>query len=110
MYHFLLHKEALVINKTAWVDFRDGKWQTEIDVRDFIMKNFTPYVGDESLLTAPTQTTSELWDQVMDLTKQERENGGGLDMDTSMGSTMTSRGAGVWNKDKERIVGFRTDK
>src|SRR5690625_6570752 len=74
MYHFLLHKEALVMNKTAWVDFRDGKWQTEIDVRDFIMKNFTPYVGDESFLTAPTQTTSELWDQVMDLTKQEREN------------------------------------
>src|SRR5699024_571812 len=102
MYHFLLHKEKLVMNKTARFDFRDGKRQTEIDVREFIMKNFTPYVGDKSFLTAPTQTTSELWDRVMDLTKQERENGGVLDMDTSIVSTITSHGAGFLNKDKER--------
>ena len=67
---------------SAWVDFKEGKWQTEVDVRDFIMNNFTPYVGDEAFLTGATKTTDELWEQVMDLTKQERENGGVLDMDT----------------------------
>ena len=82
-------------------DFKAGKWQTEIDVRDFIMNNFTPYVGDEHFLADPTPETTELWEQVMDLTKQERENGGVLDMDTAIVSTITSHGPGFLNKDKE---------
>lgn len=94
---------------SAWVDFKEGKWQTEVDVRDFIMNNFTPYVGDEAFLTGATKTTDELWEQVMDLTKQERENGGVLDMDTSIVSTIISHGPGYLDKEKERIVGFQTD-
>ena len=94
---------------SAWVDFKEGKWQTEVDVRDFIMNNFTPYVGDETFLTGATKTTDELWEQVMDLTKQERENGGVLDMDTSIVSTIISHGPGYLDKEKERIVGFQTD-
>src|SRR5699024_12682467 len=74
------------------------------------MNNFTPYVGDESFLTGSTKTTDELWDQVMDLTKQERDNGGVLDMDTAIVSTITSHGPGYLNKNKEKIVGFQTDK
>src|SRR5690554_6653304 len=73
------------------------------------MKNFTPYVGNEEFLTGATKATDELWDQVMDLTKQERENGGVLDMDTSIVSTITSHGSGFLNKDKERVVGVQTD-
>ena len=95
---------------SAWIDFKDGKWQTEIDVRDFIMKNFTPYVGDEEFLTDSTTSTNELWDQVMELTTKERENGGALDMDTSIVSTIISHGPGYLNKEKERVVGFQTDK
>src|SRR5690625_1264111 len=73
------------------------------------MNNFTPYVGDEAFLTGSTKTTDELWDQVMDLTKQERENGGVLDMDTSIVSTIISHGPGYLDKEKEKIVGFQTD-
>ncbi|MFC0302511.1 formate C-acetyltransferase [Virgibacillus soli] len=94
----------------AWADFRSGKWQSEIDVRDFIMKNFNPYVGDESFLAEPTEATRELWDEVMELSKQERENGGVLDMDTKIVSTITSHGPGYLDKEKEKVVGFQTDK
>ncbi|MBU5467865.1 formate C-acetyltransferase [Virgibacillus sp. MSJ-26] len=94
----------------AWLGFRKGKWVSEIDVRDFIMQNFSPYVGDESFLSEPTEATNELWEQVMDLTKQERDNGGVLDMDTEIVSTITSHGPGYLNKNKEKIVGFQTDK
>src|SRR5690625_462836 len=73
------------------------------------MKNFTPYEGDESFLVGPTKETNELWEQVMELTKKERENGGVLDMDTSIVSTITSHGPGYLDKDKERVVGFQTD-
>ncbi|RKQ35651.1 formate C-acetyltransferase [Oceanobacillus halophilus] len=89
--------------------FKGGKWQTEINVRDFIMNNVTPYVGDESFLTGPTKATLDLWDHVMDLTKKERENGGVLDMDTKIVSTITSHGPGYLDKDKEKIVGVQTD-
>lgn len=92
-----------------WEEFKNGKWQTEIDVRDFILTNFTPYVGDEEFLAGPTKETNELWDQVMDLTTKERVNGGVLNMDTSIVSTITSHGPGYLNKDKERVVGFQTD-
>lgn len=96
--------------RSEWNDFVGGIWEKEINVRDFIQKNFTLYEGDDSFLAGPTKNTTELWAQVMDLTKQEREAGGVLDMDTKIVSTITSHGAGYLNKDKETIVGFQTDK
>jgi len=94
----------------AWEGFKGGKWQEEIDVRDFILKNYTLYEGDESFLEGPTEATKKLWDQVMELSKKEREAGGVLDMDTKIVSTITSHGPGYLNKDLEKIVGFQTDK
>ncbi len=96
--------------RNEWRTFNGGVWEREINVRDFIQKNYTPYDGNEEFLSGPTQNTKDLWDQVMDLTKQEREAGGVLDMDTKIISTITSHGPGYLNKDKETIVGFQTDK
>ena len=93
-----------------WNGFKKGVWENEINVRDFIQKNYTPYDGDDSFLAGPTKATSELWKQVLDLSKKEREAGGVLDMDTKTISTITSHGAGYLDKDKEKIVGFQTDK
>ncbi len=94
----------------GWYGFKKATWANEINVRSFIRHNYTPYDGDDSFLAGPTQNTLDLWDQVMDLTKQEREAGGVLDMDTKVISTITSHGPGYLNKDKEKIVGFQTDK
>ena len=94
----------------AWRNFKQGLWMKEINVRDFIQRNYTPYDGDDSFLSGPTQNTKDLWAQVMDLTKQERAAGGVLDMDTKIISTITSHGPGYLNKEKETIVGFQTDK
>ena len=96
--------------RQEWISFNKGIWTKEIDVRDFIQKNYTPYDGDDAFLAGPTQATKTLWDQVMDLTKQEQEKGGVLDMDTKIISTITSHGPGYLNKDLETIVGFQTDK
>jgi formate C-acetyltransferase len=93
-----------------WYGFTEGRWCNSVNVRDFILKNFTPYDGDESFLEGPTEATTKLWEQVMELSKQEREAGGVLDMDTKIVSTITSHGAGYLNKDLEQIVGFQTDK
>ena len=95
--------------RQEWTSFNPGHWENEIDVRDFIQKNYTPYEGDESFLEGPTQATRELWDQVMELTRQEQAKGGVLDMDTKVISTIVSHGPGYLNKDKEKIVGFQTD-
>ena len=92
-----------------WQGFKGKKWQEEIDVRDFIQQNYTLYEGDDSFLAGPTQATKDLWAQVMDLNKQERE-AGVLDTDTSVVSTITSHGPGYLDKDKEQVVGFQTDK
>ena len=97
-------------NYPGWEGFERATWTNEINVRSFIRHNYTPYDGDDSFLAGPTQDTLDLWDQVMDLTKQEREAGGVLDMDTKIISTITSHGPGYLNKDKEKIVGFQTDK
>ena len=94
----------------SWHGFEGGTWTREINVRSFIKHNYTPYDGDESFLAPPTKNTLALWDQVMDLTRQEREAGGVLDMDTKIISTITSHAAGYLNKDIEKIVGFQTDK
>ncbi|MBQ6942973.1 MAG: formate C-acetyltransferase [Ruminococcus sp.] len=93
-----------------WEGFNQGRWSSNINVRDFIKKNYTPYDGDESFLAPPTEATKKLWDTVMDLTRQEREKGGVLDMDTDIVSTITSHDAGYLNKDLEQIVGIQTDK
>ena len=97
-------------NYEGWRGFEGGTWVKEINVRSFIKHNYTPYDGDDSFLAGPTQDTLDLWDQVLDLTRQEREAGGVLDMDTKVISTITSHGPGYLNKDKERIVGFQTEK
>ena len=96
--------------RKEWESFRGGIWEKEINVRDFIQKNYTPYLGDDSFLAGPTEDTKELWAQVMDLSEQERAKGGVLDMDTKIISTITSHGPGYLNKGKEKIVGFQTDK
>ena len=96
--------------RQEWTSFKEGVWEKEINVRDFIQKNYTPYEGDESFLAGPTEATKELWAQVMKLSEEERAKGGVLDMDTKIISTITSHGPGYLNKDKEKIVGFQTDK
>ena len=96
--------------RPEWKDFVGGAWENEVNVRDFIQKNYDVYEGDESFLAGPTQNTKDLWAMVMDLTKKEREAGGVLDMDTKVVSTITSHGAGYLDKSKETIVGFQTDK
>ena len=98
------------MQKPEWNGFNHGAWENEINVRDFIQKNYTPYDGDDSFLSGPTRRTRQLWDQVMELSRQEREAGGVLDMDTQIISTITSHGAGYLDKEKETIVGFQTDK
>ncbi|SCP96333.1 formate C-acetyltransferase [Anaerobium acetethylicum] len=96
--------------RSEWNGFVGGQWEKEVNVRDFIQKNFTPYEGDDSFLAGPTQNTNDLWAQVMDLTAKENEAGGVLDMDTKVVSTITSHAAGYLDKEKETIVGFQTDK
>lgn len=91
-------------------EFNSGKWQSEINVRDFIQKNYTPYDGDSSFLAEPTEATTKLWQECCDLLKKERDNGGVLDMDTKVVSTITSHGAGYIDKNLETIVGLQTDK
>ncbi len=90
--------------------FISGQWEHEINVRDFIQKNYTPYTGNADFLAGPTNATKQLWDECCDLLKKERENGGVLDMDTKIVSTITSHGAGYIDKDLEQIVGLQTDK
>ena len=96
-----------------WSGFNSGKWSknTEtIDVRDFIVSNYNEYKGNDEFLAPATEHTKELWKQVMELSKQETEKGGVLDMDTSVVSSITSHAAAYLNKELETIVGFQTDK
>jgi formate C-acetyltransferase len=93
-----------------WLGFENGTWTKKVNVRNFILKNFKPFEGDDSFLAAATAATGKLWDQVMELTTQERDNGGVLDMDTETVSTITSHGPGYLNEDLEKVVGVQTDK
>ena len=95
---------------SAWDGFDTGTWVKEIDVRSFIRHNYTPYEGNEDFLEAPTEDTIALWDKALELFKAEREAGGVLDMDTKIISSIVSHGPGYLDKEKERIVGFQTDK
>ena len=98
------------MNFKQWEDFEKGDWQQEINVRDFIQKNYTPYEGDESFLTGPTEKTKKLWDEVLELYKKEHDSEGGvLDIDTKTISTVSAHDAGYIDKDLEDIVGLQTD-
>ncbi len=97
-------------NNECWEGFEGGTWKKEIHVRSFIKHNYTPYYGDESFLACPTDDTVSLWNTALELFKKEREAGGVLDMDTKIISTITSHEPGYLDKEKEKIVGFQTDK
>ena len=98
------------INRPEWEGFVPGKWNDgEVNVRDFIQRNYTPYEGDGSFLAPATEATKKLWDKVMQLSAEERKAGGVLKADTSVISTLTSHGAGYIDKDLEKIVGLQTD-
>lgn len=92
-----------------WRNFKGGKWQESVDVRDFINKNFDEYLGDSSFLEGPTAASISLNDEFKRLIKAEKDNGGTIDMDVSVVSSITSHDAGYINKDLEKIVGLQTD-
>lgn len=102
--------EKPVSQSNSYEGFNGGKWQTEINVRDFIQRNYTPYDGDASFLMPATEATNKLWKECCDLFEKERESLGVLDMDTKIVSTITSHGAGYIDKSYEKIVGLQTDK
>ena len=96
-----------------WKSFKPNLWQDEVNVRDFIQQNYTPYDGDESFLSGPTEATDKLWGALQLLQKEERAKGGVLDMDTDVVSTITSHAPGYISeefKDLEKVVGLQTDK
>ena len=92
-----------------WKDFEGKAWKDEINVRDFIQSNYTPYEGDDSFLVGPTDRTKKLWDEVLKLYEKERENGGVLDADTKTPSAINAYDAGYIDKNLEQIVGLQTD-
>ncbi|MBS5157185.1 MAG: formate C-acetyltransferase [Escherichia coli] len=94
---------------TAWEGFIKGDWQNEVNVRDFIQKNYTPYEGDESFLAGATEATTSLWDKVMEGVKLENRTHAPVDFDTAVASTITSHDAGYINKQLEKIVGLQTE-
>ncbi len=99
-----------MVQYKGWEGFVPGKWcNDEVNVRDFIQRNYTPYEGDATFLAPATEATKKLWEIVCDLSKKEREAGGVLDADTKIVSTLTSHAAGYLDKDLEKIVGIQTD-
>lgn len=96
--------------KEQWQEFKGTKWQDEVDVRDFIQNNYTPYDGDESFLVGPSKATEKLWDELQKLQKEERSKNGVLDMETEIVSSITAYKPGYLDKDLEKIVGLQTDK
>ena len=93
-----------------WSDFKEGKWQQEIDVRDFIQKNYTPYDGDELFLSGPTERTRQLFNKFEELRKTELERNGVVDINTDTVSSLLTYEAGYLDKENEIIVGIQTDK
>ena len=92
----------------AWRGFAGGEWQSKVDVRDFIQKNYTEYKGDDAFLAAPTERTVKLWEELSVLLKEERAKGV-LDVSADIGASIVAHGPGYINKDKEVIVGLQTD-
>ncbi|CAM3225195.1 formate C-acetyltransferase [Paenibacillus taichungensis] len=101
--------EKDVKQQTGWRNFTKGTWTKSVDVNDFLVRNLSPYYGDEAFLAGATQNTKELWDIVSDLTKKERDNGGVLDVDVNTPATIVSHQPGYLDKSKEQIVGVQTD-
>ncbi len=102
-----------MIQRDEWNGFEGKKWKEEVDVREFIQANYTPYDGDESFLEGPTDATNKLWGILQGLQKEERAKGGVLDMDTEIVSSITSHKPGYISeadKDLEKVVGLQTDK
>ena len=102
-----------MVNFEQWNGFEGRTWKEEINVRDFIQKNYKPYDGNEDFLAAPTENTKKLWDMLQKLQKEERAKGGVLDMDTNIVSTLTSHKPGYIGedtKDMEAVAGLQTDK
>ena len=98
------------MNFEQWKGFQKGDWQSEINVRDFIQRNYTPYEGDDSFLATTTEKTQKLWNEVLELYKKEQASPGSvLDIDTKTVSTVSSHEAGYIDKDLEDIVGLQTD-
>lgn len=95
--------------KHCWRGFVGSKWKREIDVRDFIEHNITPYHGDDRFLTGPTEATTALWEIVQKLTREEIAKGGVWDLDVNTVSTITAYGPGYLDQEKEKIVGVQTD-
>ncbi|MDK9762042.1 formate C-acetyltransferase [Vibrio sp. D420a] len=94
----------------AWKGFKGGDWQNEVNTREFIQANYTPYEGDESFLAEATPSTTSLWDSVLEGIKEESRTHSPIDFDTDLPSTIISHDAGYINKDLETIVGLQTDK
>ena len=102
-----------MVDKTQWAGFKGRLWKEEINVRDFIQNNYTPYDGDESFLAGPTEATNKLWGKLQELQKEERAKGGVLDMETKVVTGLTAYGPGYIDesmKDLEQVVGLQTDK
>ena len=102
-----------MVEKTQWSGFKGRLWKEEINVRDFIQNNYTPYDGDESFLAGPTEATNKLWGKLQELQKEERAKGGVLDMETKVVTGLTAYGPGYIDesmKDLEQVVGLQTDK
>ena len=106
-------QKDLMLTFEEWDGFTGRLWREECNVREFITYNYTPYTGDESFLEGPTERTEKLWGRLQELQKEERDNGGVLDEETEVVSSLTSYGPGYIDesmKDMEQIVGLQTDK
>lgn len=103
-------KEGSKMKYEQWQGFVPGAWETDIDVSDFIQRNYTPYEGDEKFLVGPTEATNKLWGKLQELQKEEHAKGGVLDMDTDIVSGITSHKPGYLMEGLEQVVGLQTDK
>ena len=108
-----IKEDILMLDMEQWAGFEGRIWREEVNVRDFIQKNYKPYDGDESFLAEPTEATNKLWGALQKLQKEEREKGGVLDCETEVVSGLTAYGPGYIDeslKDLEQVVGLQTDK
>ncbi len=94
---------------TQWKDFVPGRWMNEIDVRDFVQRNYLPYDGDDAFLSGPSPKTRKLWDKCQELLRQERSRGGVLEVDANTPITINSHPPGYIDRDLELVVGLQTD-
>lgn len=109
-----MNKETIILSAEkpyveVWQDFKNGKWQQGIDVRDCIQLNFTPYEGDHRFLAGATTRTKTLWDKVLQLIREEQAKGEPFDFDTEHPSSINAHPPGYIDKDLEKIVGLQTD-